>query len=86
MSNNNTLFLIILSSNRVFSHIDKPSNITGSLSTTIDHILTNDTSNIIYYLIFLSKISDHFPLGCLVAQHKINSNNNNQKSKTTKYM
>ena len=25
-------------------------------------------------------------MGCLVAYHKINSKNNNQKSKTTKYM
>ena len=54
------------------SPIDKPTRVTGSSSTTIDHILTTDTSNIIYSCIFLSKISDHFPVGCLVAHHKIN--------------
>ena len=27
-----------------------------------------------------------FSVGCLVAHHKINSNNINQKSKTTKYV
>ena len=52
----------------------------------MDHILTNDTSNIIYPCIFLSEISDNFPVGCLVAHYEINSNNNNQKSKTTKYV
>ena len=76
----------MLNSNGVYSLIDKPTRVTGSSSTTQDHILTKNNSNIIYPCIFLSEISDHFPIGCLVAHHKINSNNYNQKSKTTKYV
>ena len=86
ISNNSALFLNALNSNGVYSFIDKPTTVTGSSSTTIDHILTNDTSNIIYPSIFLSEISDHFPVESLVAHYKLNSNNNNQKSKTAKYM
>ena len=86
ISNNSTLFLNMLNRNRIYSLIDKPTCVTGSLSTTKDHILTNDTSNIIYPCIFLSEIRNHFPVGCLVACHKMNSNNNKQKFKTTKYV
>ena len=32
-------------------------------------IITNDTSNIIYPCVFLSDISDHFPVVCLVAHN-----------------
>ena len=45
ISNNSALFRNILSSNEIFSLIDKPTCVTSSSSTTIDHILTNDTSN-----------------------------------------
>ena len=44
ISNNSTLFLNILNSNGIFSLIDKPTHITGSSSTIIDHILTNNIS------------------------------------------
>ena len=48
----------MLSSNEVFLLIDKPTRVTGNLFTTIDHILTKDTSNIIHPCIFLSDIND----------------------------
>ena len=54
----------MLNSNGVYSLIDKPTRVTGSSVTIIDHILTNDTSNIIYPCMFLSEISDQFPVGC----------------------
>ena len=78
ISNNGALFLNMLNSDGVYSLIDKPLPVTGSSSTTIDYILTNKSSDIIYLCIFLFEFSDHFPVGCLVAHHEINSNNNNQ--------
>ena len=36
ISNNSTLFLNMLNSNGIYSLIDKPTPVTGSLSTTID--------------------------------------------------
>ena len=64
VANNSVQFLNMLSSNEAFSLIDKPTRVTGNSSRTIfvDHILTNDTSNIIPSCIFLSDISDHFPM------------------------
>ena len=66
ISNNSAPFFNMLNSNGVYSLIDKPTHVTGTSSTNIDHILTDDTSNIIYPCIFLSEISDYFPVGFLV--------------------
>ena len=55
ISNNSALFLNMLNSNGVYPLIDKPTRVTGSSSTTQDHILTKDNSNIIYPCIFLSE-------------------------------
>ena len=85
ISINSALFFNMLSSNGVFSFMDKPTRATGDSSITIDHISTNDNSNIIHRYTFLSEIKNHFSVGCLVVHRKFNSNNNNQKSKTKKY-
>ena len=55
---NRSLFFNMLSSNEVFLLIDKPTRVIGNLFTTIDHILTKDTFNIIHSCIFLSDIND----------------------------
>ena len=66
-SSNN--YLNMLASNGAFLLIDKPTRMFGETRTLIDHIITNDPSNIIYPCVFLSDISDHFPVACFVANN-----------------
>ena len=59
----------MLASNGAFLLTDKPTRIFGETRTRIDHIITNDTCNVIYLCVFLGDISDHFPVACLVAHN-----------------
>ena len=63
----------MLSSNNCYMLIDKPTRVENNSNTIIDHVITNDTSNIIYPAIFTSDITDHFPVGCFVANPKIST-------------
>ena len=70
ISYNCALFFSILSSrpNGVFSLIDKSTRVNSSSSTAFYRpYFKNNISNIIYSCIFLSEISDHFTVKCLVA-------------------
>ena len=51
-----------------FSLIGKPTRMTNTSQTFTDHILTNDTTNIIYPIIFLSEITDHYPVACVLTK------------------
>ena len=56
----------MVASNGAYSLIDKPTHITNTSQTVIDHIITNDTTSIIYPIIFLSDITDHHPVACVL--------------------
>ena len=36
------------------------------MQTTFDHIVTNDSTHVIYPVIFLSDLTDHYPIACCV--------------------
>ena len=58
-------YLNILSSNAAFPLITKPTRITSTSSTLLDHIITNIIQNILLLGILRSDLSDHFPTFCL---------------------
>ena len=63
--------------------IDIPTRVSGESKTTADHVITNDIHKVIYPCVFLSDISDHLPVACLVASAPKSSTgmpkNNNSK-------
>ena len=60
-SKNTNIYLNMLSSNGAFLPIDKHTCIIGKSRSIIDHIITNDISNIIFPCVFPSNINDYFP-------------------------
>ena len=56
----------MISSNGAFLPIDKHTRVIGNSRSIIDHVITNDISNIIFPCVFLSDISDHFPIAIIV--------------------
>ena len=46
--------------------VNKPTRVTNVSQTTIDHIVTNDSTHAIYPVIFLSDLTDHYPIACCV--------------------
>ena len=72
-------YLNMISSNGAHMLIDKPTRISGDCSSIIDHIITNDCSNLIYPCVFLSDLSDHFPVACFVASNSSNSKSSPRK-------
>ena len=58
--------LNILSSNAAFPLIIKPTRITSTSSTLLDHIITNITQNTLLPGILRSDLSDHFPTFCFI--------------------
>ena len=75
-------YVRMLSSNNCYMLIDKSTRVGNNTNTIIDHVITNDTSNIIYRAIFTSDITDHFPVGCFVANIKISTESVNTKKQT----
>ena len=59
-------YLNILSSNAAFPLITKPTRITSTSSTLLDHIITNITQNTLLPGILRSDLSDHFPTFCFI--------------------
>ena len=56
----------MLRSNPFHSIVDKPTKVTATSSTLLDHILTNDTISQITPGILNSNVSDHFPTFVLI--------------------
>ena len=71
----------MLSSNNCYTRINKPTRVGNNSNTIIDHVITKDTSNVIYPAIFTSDITDHFPVGCFVANPKLSTERVNIKEK-----
>ena len=59
-------YLNILSCNAAFPLITKPTRITSTSSTLLDHINTNITQNILVPGTLRSDLSDHFPTFCFI--------------------
>ena len=57
----------MLTSNGGFLLIDKPTRVTTTSSSIIDHIITNDNNSILYPCIIRSGLTNHFPIVCFVA-------------------
>jgi len=57
----------LLASNAALQLINKPTRVTKTSKTIIDHIITNNISNIIHPCIFLSDLSNHYPVACIIA-------------------
>ena len=60
------MYLNMISSNGAFLPIDKHTRVIGNSRSIIDHVITNDISNTIFSCVFLSDISDHFPIAIIV--------------------
>ena len=60
------MYLNMLSSNCAFFPIDQHTRVIGKSRSIIDHVITNDISNIIFPCVFLSDIRDHFPIAIIV--------------------
>ena len=65
----NTIF-----SNGAYSLINKPTRVINVSQTTIDHIVTNDSTHVIYPVIFLSDLTDHYPIACCVTREPNRTN------------
>ena len=76
-----TDYMHMLSSNCCML-IDKPTRVGNISNTIINHVITNDTSNIIHPAIFTYDITDHFPIGCFVATPKISTESVKTKKQT----
>ena len=59
-------YLNILSSNAAFPLITKPTRISSTSSTLLDHIITNITQNTLLFGILRSDLSDHFSTFCFI--------------------
>ena len=59
-------YLKMLQSHAFFPIITKPTRVSASSQTIIDHILTNDTESTITPGVFPYKISDHYPIFCTI--------------------
>ena len=59
-------YLNTISSNGAYSLINKPTRVTNVSQMTIDHIVTNDSTHVIYPIIFLSDLTEHYPIACCV--------------------
>ena len=71
-SKDSDAYLNMLTSNGAFLLIDKPTRVTNTSSSNIDHIITNDNNNILYPCIFRSGLTDHFPVAFFVAKESRN--------------
>ena len=59
-------YLNMLSSNCTVNLIDKPTRVTPSSGTIVDHILTNDSKHQTIPLVFDYDITDHYPVAALI--------------------
>ena len=63
---NSDMYLNMISSNGGFFPIDKHTRVKGNSRSLIDHVITNDISNTIFPCVFISDISDYFPIEIIV--------------------
>ena len=56
----------MISSNGAFLPIDKHTRVIGNSRSNINHVITSDICNTIFPCVFLSDISDYFPIAIIV--------------------
>ena len=78
-----TKYVHMLSNNNCYMLIDKPMRVRNNPNTIVDHVITNDISNIIYLAIFTSDITDYYSVGCFIAYPKISTESVKTKKQTT---
>ena len=86
-------YLNVLKSNGFSNLITKPTRVTATSQTTIDHILSNDYDSVLTPGVFSYKLADHYPIVCKISTPIDKSNNrdgmfmfrNNQAVDGTKF-
>ena len=86
-------YLNVLKSNGFSNLITKPTRVTATSQTTIDHILSNDYDSVLKPGVFSYKLADHYPIVCKISTPIDKSNNrdgmfmfrNNQAVDNTKF-
>ena len=66
-------YLLMLQSSSFSSVLSKPTRITPTSKTLIDHILTNDVNLTVKHCIIIHKIADHLPITCMVSDEQSNN-------------
>ena len=80
-SPNSTEFVDLLFSNGLLQIVTKPTRCTPNSATIIDHIITNHVSGIFETIIFISQLSDHFPVLSFISLSKTVSKPANVQSR-----
>ena len=86
-------YLNVLKSNGFSNLITKPTRVTATSQTTIDHILSNNYDSVLTPAVFSYKLADHYPIVCKISTPIDKSNNrdgmfmfrNNQAVDGTKF-
>jgi len=69
-------FLNATESNGAFHSITKPTRVTDSSSTVIDHIITNDVVHKLHPSVILCDLTDHYSIMCIIDKlETVNFNN-----------
>ena len=63
-------YLLMLQSSSFFSVLNKPTRITTTSKTLIDHILANDVNLTVKPCIIIHKIADHLPIACVISDEQ----------------
>ena len=66
-------YLLMLQSSSFFSVLSKPTHITPTSKTLIDHILTNDVNLTVKPCIIIHKIADHLLITCMISDEQSNN-------------
>ena len=84
---NSDMYLNMISSNGGFFPIDKHTRVKGNSRSLIDHVITNDISNIIFPCVFINDISDYFPIEIIVERkNKQHDNSRYNKLKQSYFL
>ena len=66
-------YLLMLQSSFFFSVLNKPTRITPTSKTLIDHMLTYDVNLTVIPCIIIHKIADHLPIACMISDEQSNN-------------
>ena len=66
-------YLLMLQSSSFYSVLNKPTRITPTSKTLIDHILTNDANLTVKPCIIIHKIADHLSIACMISDEQSNN-------------
>ena len=61
-------YMQVITSNKAFSLITKPTRVTDKTATVIDHIITNDTAHSILPRVIRTSLTDHYAIMCKIGK------------------